>query len=149
MAACVGKLNKSIFRGGMEDDDMDIDEGGEDRVWLARRHPAIRGIASQIYNSLSHQVRNEAKFHSLQLGMIMSAFAGAGIETAGGQQGDRGWAATRPMIRKHIYGGTDTDLRRVMEREVDLRGDHMSASEGMEPPARVGTYQGQLEIVQA
>ncbi|KAI6038204.1 hypothetical protein EDC04DRAFT_2896712 [Pisolithus marmoratus] len=86
MAARVGKLNESIFRGGMEDDDMDIDEGGEDRVRLARRHPAIHGIASQIYNSLSHRVRNEAKFHSVQLGMITSAFAGAGIETAGGRR---------------------------------------------------------------
>ncbi|KAI5993850.1 hypothetical protein EDC04DRAFT_2910694 [Pisolithus marmoratus] len=86
MAAHVGKLNESIFRGGMEDDDMDVDEGGEDRVRLARRHPAIRGIASQIYNSLSHWVRNEAKFHSVQLGMITSAFAGAGIETAGGRR---------------------------------------------------------------
>ncbi|KAI6043194.1 hypothetical protein EDC04DRAFT_2600374 [Pisolithus marmoratus] len=74
MAGCVGKLNKSIFRGGMEDDDMDVDEGGEDRVWLARRNPAIHGIASQIYNSLLHQ-----------LGMITSAFAGAGIEMAGGR----------------------------------------------------------------
>ncbi|KAI6035841.1 hypothetical protein EDC04DRAFT_2897621 [Pisolithus marmoratus] len=86
MAARIGKLNESIFRGGMEDDDMDVDEGGEDRVRLARRHPAIRGIASQIYNSLSHQVRNEAKFHSVQLGMITSAFTGAGIETAGGRR---------------------------------------------------------------
>ncbi|KAI6040027.1 hypothetical protein EDC04DRAFT_2602772 [Pisolithus marmoratus] len=49
MAARVGKLNKSIFRGGMEDDDMDVNKGGEDR-----------------------------------LGMITSAFAGAGIEMAGG-----------------------------------------------------------------
>ncbi|KAI6038225.1 hypothetical protein EDC04DRAFT_2604215 [Pisolithus marmoratus] len=69
MAACIGKLNELIFRGGMEDDDMDIDEGGEDRI----------------YNSLLHWVRNEAKFHLVQLGMITSAFAGAGIETAGGQ----------------------------------------------------------------
>ncbi|KAI6038227.1 hypothetical protein EDC04DRAFT_2604217 [Pisolithus marmoratus] len=86
MAARIGKLNELIFRGGMEDDDMDVDEGGEDRVQLARRHPVIRGIASQIYNSLLHWVRNEAKFHSVQLGMITSAFTGAGIETAGGQR---------------------------------------------------------------
>ncbi|KAI5996096.1 hypothetical protein EDC04DRAFT_2612806 [Pisolithus marmoratus] len=73
MAAHVGKLNESIFRGGMEDDDMDVNEGGEDRH------------CRYTYNSLSHRVRNEAKFHSVQLGMIMSAFAGAGIEMAGGQ----------------------------------------------------------------
>ncbi|KAI6038248.1 hypothetical protein EDC04DRAFT_2896647 [Pisolithus marmoratus] len=84
MAACVGKLNKSIFRGGMEDDDMEVDKGGEERVGLARQNPVIHGIASQIYNSLSHWVQNEAKFHSVQLGMMMSALAGAGIETVGG-----------------------------------------------------------------
>ncbi|KAI6025470.1 hypothetical protein EDC04DRAFT_2606258 [Pisolithus marmoratus] len=84
MAACVGKLNELIFRGGMEDDDMEVDEGGEERVGLARQNPVIHGIASQIYNSLSHWVRNEAKFHSVQLGMMTSALAGAGIETVGG-----------------------------------------------------------------
>ncbi|KAI6038237.1 hypothetical protein EDC04DRAFT_2604153 [Pisolithus marmoratus] len=85
MAACVGKLNKSIFRGGMEDDDMEVDEGGEERVGLARRNPVICGIASQIYNSLSHRVQNEAKFHSVQLGMMTSALAGVGIKMVGGQ----------------------------------------------------------------
>ncbi|KAI5994297.1 hypothetical protein EDC04DRAFT_2613231 [Pisolithus marmoratus] len=35
MAACIGKLNESIFRGGMEDDDMEVDKGGEERVGLA------------------------------------------------------------------------------------------------------------------
>ncbi|KAI6019067.1 hypothetical protein EDC04DRAFT_2607641 [Pisolithus marmoratus] len=80
MAACIGKLNESIFRGGMEDDDMDIDKGGEDRVQLARQNPVICGIALQIYNLLSHR-----------LGMITSAFAGAGIETAGGQHRWEKW----------------------------------------------------------
>ncbi|KAI6043289.1 hypothetical protein EDC04DRAFT_2600330 [Pisolithus marmoratus] len=112
MAACVGKLNKSIFRGGMEDDDMEVDEGGEERVGLARQNLAICGIASQIYNLLLHWVQNEAKFHSVQLGMMMSALDGAGIEMS---EGDRGWAAAGPTIQKHIYSGTDTDLRGVME----------------------------------
>ncbi|KAI6038317.1 hypothetical protein EDC04DRAFT_3023552 [Pisolithus marmoratus] len=82
MAACIGKLNESIFRGGMEDDDMEVDEGGEERVGLARRNLVIHGIALQIYNSLLHWVQNKAKFHLVQLGMMISALAGVGIETA-------------------------------------------------------------------
>ncbi|KAI6038243.1 hypothetical protein EDC04DRAFT_2604158 [Pisolithus marmoratus] len=39
MAGHVGKLNKLIFKGGMEDDDMDVDKGGEDRVQLAGQNP--------------------------------------------------------------------------------------------------------------
>lgn len=36
----------------------------------------LHGINCQVYNELSHRVRDEAKFHPVQLGMISTAMAG-------------------------------------------------------------------------
>lgn len=41
----------------------------------------ITGIGCQVYNSLSHRVRNETKFHFVQLGMVTSALAGTGVKS--------------------------------------------------------------------
>ncbi|KAI6015968.1 hypothetical protein EDC04DRAFT_2608610 [Pisolithus marmoratus] len=84
MAAHIGKLNESIFRGGMEDDDMEVDEGGEERV------------------------QNKAKFHSVQLGMMTSALAGAGIEMSyrmGGKDKrmDMWWMGWLTYMCRSIY----------------------------------------------
>ncbi|KAI6020606.1 hypothetical protein EDC04DRAFT_2939600, partial [Pisolithus marmoratus] len=69
----------------MPDDRMDMDDND-----LADDHhrgsPALIAIGSQIYNSLSHRVRNEAKFHSVQLGMLTSTLAGSGNKTASGHR---------------------------------------------------------------
>jgi hypothetical protein len=48
----------------------------------------LHGINCQVYNELSHRVRDEAKFHSVQLGMISTAMAGT---TANKITGQRRW----------------------------------------------------------
>jgi hypothetical protein len=57
---------------------IDGDEDGEDIDVDVRVHGAsiLHGINSQVYNELSHRVRNEAKFHPVQLGMISAALSG-------------------------------------------------------------------------
>lgn len=42
----------------------------------------IHPVCAQMYNALSHRVRNEAKFHSVQLGLLTSIFSGTTVETA-------------------------------------------------------------------
>ncbi|KAI6155876.1 hypothetical protein BKA82DRAFT_4011286 [Pisolithus tinctorius] len=64
------------------DADADLDIGdGDDAMPDPHMSPAIIGISSQIYNSLSHRVRTEAKFHVVQRGMVTSAFSGTGTKT--------------------------------------------------------------------
>ncbi|KAI6016457.1 hypothetical protein BKA83DRAFT_4545281 [Pisolithus microcarpus] len=80
------RLNEGVCMGMMEGE---MEEDEDEEMWNLphhRRRPAIRGIGCQIYNSLSHRVRSEAKFHAVQLGMVTSTFAGSGIQTASGQR---------------------------------------------------------------
>ncbi|KAI6019120.1 hypothetical protein EDC04DRAFT_2607551 [Pisolithus marmoratus] len=66
-------------------DDDDNDDDDNDPMMPNHHLPALLGISSQIYNSLSHHVRTEAKFHVVQLGMVTSTFAGSSAKTATGK----------------------------------------------------------------
>ncbi|KAI6009799.1 hypothetical protein EDC04DRAFT_2610529 [Pisolithus marmoratus] len=81
--ACrVMQLNAAIH----EDDRAARHNVDDDDPMIPNRHsPALLGISSQIYNSLSHRVHTEAKFHVVQLGMVTSAFAGASAKSATGK----------------------------------------------------------------
>ncbi|KAG2029409.1 hypothetical protein BDR03DRAFT_1018433 [Suillus americanus] len=46
----------------------------------------LHGISCQVYNELSHRVRDEAKFHPVQLGMISTAMAGTTAKRIAGQR---------------------------------------------------------------
>jgi hypothetical protein len=46
----------------------------------------LHGISCQVYNELSHRVRDEAKFHPVQLGMISTAMAGTTAKTNSGRR---------------------------------------------------------------
>jgi len=59
------------------DSDLHSDSSGAPR----RGASVITGIKCQVYNSLSHRIRNEAKFHFVQLGMVTSALAGSGVKS--------------------------------------------------------------------
>jgi len=48
--------------------------------------PVLQPLRSQIYNSLSHRIHNEAKFHAVQLGMVTSTFAGSTVMTVHGHR---------------------------------------------------------------
>lgn len=48
---------------------------------IARGAPVIRGTHCQIYNAVSHRVRDSARFHLVQLGMVTSVFAGTAAES--------------------------------------------------------------------
>lgn len=56
------------------DDDDDMDD-------FARGAPVLRGTHCQIYNVISHRVRDHARFHLVQLGMVTSVFAGTFAES--------------------------------------------------------------------
>ncbi|KAG1721838.1 hypothetical protein EDB19DRAFT_1917044 [Suillus lakei] len=63
---------------------IDGDEDGEDDVDVdVRVHGSsvLHGINCQVYNELSHRVRDEAKFHPVQLGMISAALSGTATKT--------------------------------------------------------------------
>lgn len=63
-----------LIRPPIPENDMDLDP-------LQRGAPLLHGIGCQIYNSLSHRVRNEAKFHFVQLGMVTSSLAGTAMKS--------------------------------------------------------------------
>ncbi|KAI6038253.1 hypothetical protein EDC04DRAFT_2604167 [Pisolithus marmoratus] len=64
----------------------DDDDDDDDDPMMPNCHlPALLGISSQIYNSLSHHVHTEAKFHVVQLGMVTSMFAGSSAKTVTGK----------------------------------------------------------------
>jgi len=73
-----------VIRPPVDDDAMDTDDENDD-VQI-RGAPVLRPLGSQIYNSLSHRVRNEAKFHAVQLGMVTSTFAGSTATTVHGRR---------------------------------------------------------------
>ncbi|KAI6025413.1 hypothetical protein EDC04DRAFT_2606295 [Pisolithus marmoratus] len=86
--ACrVMQLNAAI----REDDraarcNVDDDDDDNNNPMIPNCHsPALLGISSQIYNSLSHHVHTEAKFHVVQLGMVTSAFAGSSAKSVTGK----------------------------------------------------------------
>ncbi|KAI6008566.1 hypothetical protein EDC04DRAFT_2907060 [Pisolithus marmoratus] len=63
------------------------DDDNNNHPMIPNHHsPALLGISSQIYNSLSHCVHTEAKFHVVQLGMVTSVFAGASAKSAMGKR---------------------------------------------------------------
>ena len=39
--------------------------------------PLLHAVCSQIYNATSHRVRDSAKFHEVQLGLVTSSLAGS------------------------------------------------------------------------
>ncbi|KIJ58123.1 hypothetical protein HYDPIDRAFT_171398 [Hydnomerulius pinastri MD-312] len=55
-----------------EDDGSDHDE----QVDFVRGSPVIRGTFSQMYNQISHRVRDQARFHSVQLGLTTTTLTG-------------------------------------------------------------------------
>ncbi|KAF8833578.1 hypothetical protein BDN67DRAFT_985937, partial [Paxillus ammoniavirescens] len=61
--------------------DSDYDD---DDTPTRRGAPVLRGTHCQVYNSLSHRVRDAAKFHDVQLGMVTAAFSGTTAKSAGG-----------------------------------------------------------------
>ncbi|KIM65726.1 hypothetical protein SCLCIDRAFT_8157 [Scleroderma citrinum Foug A] len=67
------------------DEDAVYTDDEDDDMQIIRGAPVLRPLGSQIYNSLSHCVHNEAKFHAVQLGLVMSAFAGSSAATASGR----------------------------------------------------------------
>jgi hypothetical protein len=62
------------------------DDNGDDNADFRRGPSVLRGTGSQIYNSLSHRVRNEAKFHAVQLGLVTSVFSGTTAKTRAGKR---------------------------------------------------------------
>ncbi|KAF8122097.1 hypothetical protein EV363DRAFT_1405218 [Boletus edulis] len=56
-----------------DEDHMDVDmpDGQQERF-----PPLLHAMSSQIYNAISHRLRNAAKFHEVQLGWITSSLAG-------------------------------------------------------------------------
>ncbi|KAG2063879.1 hypothetical protein BDR04DRAFT_1163227 [Suillus decipiens] len=60
----------------------DADRVEDDIVAGVRGASVLHGISSQIYNELSHRVRDEAKFHPVQLGMISAALSGTTAKNA-------------------------------------------------------------------
>ena len=61
------------------DDDTDDDSDSGMDVDMAEREqgpPLLQGVCSQIYNAISHRVRDAAKFHEVQLGLVTTSLAG-------------------------------------------------------------------------
>ncbi|KAI5995892.1 hypothetical protein EDD15DRAFT_2195367 [Pisolithus albus] len=86
-AGRVAQIDKGISRHREDVDTPELEyDPDDDHLPLHRRSPALHGISSQIYNSLSHRVRTEAKFHVVQLGMVTSALAGTTATTVSGRR---------------------------------------------------------------
>lgn len=70
----------------MEADAHDDDEYYDDDAHPHRRGaPILRPLRMQAYNNLSHRVRDQTKFHYVQLGIVTSALAGSGAKSASGR----------------------------------------------------------------
>ena len=65
--------------------DGDEDEHEE---WEQQRRgaPVVHGTHCQIYNSISHRVRDQARFHYVQLGLVTSVFSGTTTTTEHGKR---------------------------------------------------------------
>ncbi|KAI6010564.1 hypothetical protein EDC04DRAFT_2610141 [Pisolithus marmoratus] len=98
------QLNAAIH----EDDraarhNVNDDDDDDDNPMIPNRHsPALLGISSQIYNSLSHRVRTEAKFHVVQLGMVTSVFAGSSAKSATGKRHWEHWVKFCEQGMPHV-----------------------------------------------
>lgn len=75
------KLINNTIGPPIRDDHMDMDANDDDPDAIQRGAPVLHPIGSQFYNALSHRVRNQAKFHAVQLGLVTSAFAGAAVKS--------------------------------------------------------------------
>lgn len=63
------------YRSELDDEDrMDIDM--PEAMHHAPSPPLLHGVCSQIYNAISHRIRDAAKFHEVQLGLVTSSLAG-------------------------------------------------------------------------
>lgn len=60
----------------VEESDSDSDIQSEDDERQRPPPPLLHAVCSQIYNGISHRVRDAAKFHEVQLGLATSSFAG-------------------------------------------------------------------------
>ncbi|KAI6009795.1 hypothetical protein EDC04DRAFT_2906437 [Pisolithus marmoratus] len=102
--ACrVMQLNTAICeddraaRHNVDDDDDD------DNPMIPNCHlPALLGISSQIYNSLSHHVHTKAKFHVVQLGMVTSAYAGSSAKSVTGKHHWERWVKFCEQGMPHV-----------------------------------------------
>ncbi|KAG6369980.1 hypothetical protein JVT61DRAFT_12616 [Boletus reticuloceps] len=77
------KMINEPLQAHLEDEDDSQDDGDslfeeDDHPDRHRRvgAPVLRGLRCQGYNTLSHRVRNQSKFHAVQLGKITSAVSG-------------------------------------------------------------------------
>ncbi|KAI5987134.1 hypothetical protein EDC04DRAFT_2614925 [Pisolithus marmoratus] len=82
--------------------DDDDDDDDDDPMMPNRHLPALLGISSQIYNSLSHRVHTEAKFHVVQLGMVTSMFTGSSAKTATGKRHWEHWVKFCEQGMPHV-----------------------------------------------
>ncbi|KIK31714.1 hypothetical protein CY34DRAFT_19642 [Suillus luteus UH-Slu-Lm8-n1] len=87
-------LIDNVMRPRLPDDDADENDSlagdgpgldGEDNP-PRLGSSVLHGINCQVYNELSHRVRDEAKFHPVQLGMISTAMAGTTAKKITGQR---------------------------------------------------------------
>ncbi|KAH0825872.1 hypothetical protein J3R83DRAFT_7741 [Lanmaoa asiatica] len=63
---------------------IEAEESEDDvEIILAAHHagPALRPVCFQSYNELSHRFRDEARFHTIQLGMVTAALSGSTATT--------------------------------------------------------------------
>ncbi|KAF8422585.1 hypothetical protein L210DRAFT_852504, partial [Boletus edulis BED1] len=61
------------LRHAQEEDDIGMEIDMEERP---DRPPILHAVSSQIYNAISHRVRDAAKFHEVQLGLVTTSLAG-------------------------------------------------------------------------
>lgn len=80
MVALNGTLMVPQARNEVDDQSDDDSLLGEDtdNAIAGSASPAIRALRCQAYSTLSHEVRQEAQFHSVQLGKITATLAGCG-----------------------------------------------------------------------
>jgi hypothetical protein len=74
---CLASINELLRRTPNDPDENRMDEGQDHEEWGAPNHPAVVGIACQLYNSLMHNTRgNSTQHHGVVLGNITAALAG-------------------------------------------------------------------------
>lgn len=87
-----------------DDDDDEVRQEGDDVPHVidldgpirAVPPPLLHAVGSQIYNAISHRVRDAAKFHEVQLGLITSSLSGT---TATSVPSKRRWQKTLDRCR--------------------------------------------------
>ena len=68
------------LRPDIMDENMDVDKVDDD---VPHRYgaPVLHGQGCQIYNTISHRVRTEPRFHFIQLGMVTTTLAGSSTKS--------------------------------------------------------------------